>query len=66
MRISLILLFMLFSTCKSVVKVECIEKPSKPQLNKNGTIKSADGQENRRRMKYYNTLQHKNFYRRKK
>lgn len=66
MRISLLLIFILFSTCKPVVKIECIEKPRPTRFNKNGTIKATDGQENARKMKYYNTLQHKSFYRHKK
>lgn len=53
-------------SCKTIKNIEYIESPKDTGLNPNGTIKQADGQENARRMKYYNTLQHKSFYRHKR
>jgi len=53
-------------SCRGVKKVEVIESPSVTKLNPDGTIKKNDGRENAKRMKYYNTLQHKNFYKHKR
>ena len=62
----LIVLFFILMSCKTIKNIEYIESPKDTGLNPNGTIKQADGKENARRMKYYNTLQHKSFYRHKR
>ncbi len=61
-----ILILLIFLSCKSTKMVEYVESPSDSKLNPDGTIKKNDGPENAKRMKYYNTLQHKNFYRHKR
>jgi hypothetical protein len=61
-----ILILLIFISCSGVKKVEVIESPSVAKLNLDGTIKKNDGRENAKRMKYYNTLQHKSFYRHKR
>ena len=62
----IILILLIFISCSGVKKVEVIESPSDTKLNPDGTIKKNDGPENAKRMKYYNTLQHKKFYRHKR
>ena len=61
-----ILILLIFLSCRGVKKVEVVESPSDTKLNPDGTIKKNDGPENAKRMKYYNTLQHKNFYKHKR
>ena len=61
MRIFIIIII-LTSSCNNVKKIEVIESPRSNQIAADGTIKINDGQEKSRRMKYYNTIQHKSFY----
>ena len=61
-----LLIFLLLFSCKSTKKVECVESPKKTELTSYGTIKPTDGQENAKKMKYYNSLQHKSFYKNRK
>lgn len=62
----IILILLIFLSCSGVKKVEVIESPSDTKLNPDGTIKKSDGRENKKRMKYYNTLQHKKFFKHKR
>jgi len=58
----LIFILMLIIGCKSVETVEYLERPTKTKITPNGTIKPGDGPENAKKMKYYNSLQHKKYY----
>jgi hypothetical protein len=62
MRIILILFLFVFS-CGPQKKIEIVESPNETKIASDGTIKYNNGEENARRMKYYNTIQHKSFYR---
>lgn len=62
----IILILLIFLSCSGVKKVEVIESPSDTKLNPDGTIKKSDGRENKKMMKYYNTLQHKKFFKHKR
>jgi hypothetical protein len=57
-----ILLIFLLISCKRNTKMVYVETPSKTEFDKNGRIKPKEGYENAKKMKYYNTLQHKSFY----
>ena len=52
----------MFSCVSHKKYIETIEKPSLPTKDSRGLIKYNDGQENAKRMKYYNSLQHKRYY----
>lgn len=62
MRNILILSIFIFG-CRTQKKIELVELPGSTKIASDGTIKYNDGQENAKRMKYYNTIQHKSFYR---
>lgn len=60
------LFLIVFISCTNQKKfVESIDKPQFPQTDYKGLIKTNDGKENAKRMKYYNTLQHNKFYKQK-
>jgi hypothetical protein len=61
MWIFVIVILITFS-CNNIKKMELIESPRASKIAPDGTIMMNDGQENARRMKYYNTIQHKSFY----
>jgi hypothetical protein len=50
--------------CKTS-KIEIVKQPSETKITPYGTIQPTDGKENAKRMKYYNSLQHKTFYKQK-
>ena len=62
----LVLIILFVTGCNSVKKIEIIEVPSESKISSDGTIKRNDGPENAKRMKYYNSLQHRNFYKLRK
>ncbi len=62
---AIIIICLFFLTCKTQKKYEEVEIPSKTELDYYGRIKPGDGPENSKRMKYYNSLQHKKFYSKK-
>ena len=60
------LFLIFFISCSNQKKIiEIVEKPQLPKTDYRGLIKTNDGKENSKRMKYYNTLQHKKFYKQK-
>ena len=62
---SIIIIYFFFLGCKTPKKYEEIESPSKTEIDNFGRIKPGDGPENAKKMKYYNSLQHKKFYSKK-
>lgn len=62
----ILLIFLLITSCKSTKSVEIIERPDKTETTSFGTIKSSTGPQNAKKMRYYNSLQHKNFYKPRK
>lgn len=62
----LILIFFILSSCKVQRTFEDVEVPTKTEIDNFGRIKPGNGPENAKRMKYYNSLQHKKYYRQKK
>lgn len=62
MRPIFVILIICFLSCKTPRKIDSVESPSQNKISKDGTIEKRSGEENAKRMKYYNTLQHKSFY----
>jgi hypothetical protein len=52
--------------CKRVKQIEYVERPKTTERTIFGTIKPTNGPENAIKMRYYNSLQHKSFYKQRK
>ena len=59
-----ILLLILFISCSRKKYVDVLSKPNENKLDQYGRIMKTNGQENKKRYLYYNSIQYKNKHKR--
>jgi len=59
-----ILLLILFISCSRKKYVDVLSKPNENKLDQCGRIMKTNGQENKKRYLYYNSIQYKNKHKR--